>query len=581
MFEVRCPKSEARQLTASTHGPTCVTRRSSVIGRCSALALAIALVGCATTHYYSPDMTLAWVDGEPVTARELEEAFGASHQGHGALLAGQGAVREFLEKVIDKRLLLQEARRIGLDQDPEIEQAIEQLRAKRAADEFFREEVKNKIVISEEAIVAGHEKMAYRFQARRILVESRGQAEKALDRVRTGEDFGEIASQISLHPTVRKGGHLGIVRWGELDPELERKLWTLEAGQVSEPFETEEGWNLLYVTERVSVDPPDLEKAKPSIRGVLTRRETKTRSDVLLRDLVSRWKGQIHDAALLKLLNAPGGQGLPAGLVIAEVAEEKITLAQFIRRVNLDKVRQLPDTMALRAMRHLLEDDLLRILLKVEALARGYDHRPEIQRELDRVRGNLAVDLLLSRVVFAKLKVGDDEVESYYQLHPQEFTVPEAVKVSLIVVQTEEEARTVMGELQNGRDFAALARKTSKDTTSAAVGGEVGWISKGRVLPDVEKVVFSLKEGEVGLATTNTASYVIRVDERKEAQLKPLGEVREQARRSAAREKSQQTLKKWVVQLREASVVEIDEDAVATAVSSYVEAFREKAGMSQ
>lgn len=541
--------------------------------------LAIATAGCGTTREYSPDLALAWVNGEPLTAQDLEEAFGASHQGHGALLAGQGVVREFLEKVIDKHLLLQEARRIGLDQDPEIEQAIEQLRAKRAADEFFGDEVKNKIVISKEAIVAAHGKMSYRFQARRILVESRAEAQKVLDRVKAGEDFSEIASQVSRHPTTRKGGHLGIVRWGGLDPELEDRLWALEAGQVSEPFGTEEGWNLLYAIERVSVDPPDLEKAKPYIQAVLTRRETKERSDALFHDLAARWKVQVHEAALVKFLESRDEQTLSPDVVLADAGEEKITLAQFIHRLDMDKVRHLPDTMALRAIRHLLEDDLFRILLRKEALARGYGARPEIVRELHSIRNKLAVDLLFKRVVYAKFEVTDEELKKYYGTNPQEFTVPEAAKVSLIVVEAEEEARVVLDELRNGKDFAALARKTSKDPGSAARGGEVGWVSKGRVIPELEKVIFALTEGEVGLAKTGVGSFVIRVEERKEAQLKPFGEVKDQARQLAVQKKSQEILKKWVTQLREASAIEIDDDAISRAVASYEESFRKKAGM--
>jgi parvulin-like peptidyl-prolyl isomerase len=544
------------------------------------LVLAIAIVGCATGH--SKDAVLARVNDEPVTVQDLEEGFTGSHQGHGALLAGQGAVRKFLEKVIDKQLLLQEARRIGLDQDPEIEKAMTELAAKRAAEGLYQDEVKSTVEISEEEIVAAHERMGYRFQARRILVENREAAEKALVRFHAGEDFGEVALQVSRGPAAQKGGYLGIVRWGQLDPGLEEVLWSLETGQVSKPFKTEEGWNLVYVVDKVTLEPPpELDKVKPSIRAILTKRKARQRADDLFRDLTVRWKARIHEKALVEVVQARDVREPPPDLVLAEAAGEKITLDKFLHRVDMDKVRKLPDTMALRAMRYLLEDEIFWILVRKEGLARGYGERPEVVREIERLRDDRAMNLLLSKVVYAKLEVSDEEAEGYYRDHPEEFTEPEAVKVSIILLETEEEARGVMAQLQNGQDFAALARKASKHGASAALGGEAGWVRKGKTDADIEKVMFSLQVGEVGLVTTANGTVVFQVEEKKESRRRSFDEVREHARRRVLRQKSRQTLKEWVTRLREASVIEIDDEAINRAVVSYEEAFREKATATQ
>ncbi len=539
--------------------------------------LAILLAGCAGLQPRSQEMVLARVNGEAITGQDLEEAFTQSHRGHGIFLAGKGAVRQFLEKVIDKRLLLQEARRIGLDQDPEIQEVLEERRGKRAAEEFYRDEVQRKVVIPEEAVLAAYERLKDRFQVRHILVESREEAERALDRIKAGEAFGEVARQVSLAPTANRGGDIGIVQWGKLDPVLEARLWSLEKGQVSEPFQTEEGWNLLYVVERVTVERPTLEESRSSLKAILTQRETRRRSEALFRHLMARWNGVIHEKALLEILRARRGEELPGTMVVAEAGGERISLNRFLPRVNLEAAQKLPPAKALKELRWLLEEDLFRILLRKEALARGYGERPEIVRELEQLRANLAVDQLLSRVILADLQVSDQEMEGYYQAHPEEFTEPEAVRMRIILVETEEEARAVMSELQVGKDFASLARKVSKDQASAGAGGEIGWIRKGQLMPELEKVAFSLKEGGVGMVRTRAGYSVIRVEERKEAQLKPLSEVREQARQKALRQKSQETLKRWVMKLREASVIQIDDEAIRRAIAAYEETLRQKA----
>lgn len=553
---------------AKPHGPkigvACISPR--VVG----LGLVVFLAGCFGPGSYSPEMDLAKVNGEVVTARALEEAFTARHQGHAPLLAGKGAVRDFLEKVIDRQLLLQEARRIGLDHEPDIEQAMESLRALRAADRFYQDEVKSKVVVSDEAMAAAAERMEFRFQARHIVVESRAAAAEALERVQAGQDFGEVARQVSQAPTASKGGYLGILRWGQLEPDLEERLWSMKPGEISEPFETREGWNLLYATERVAVEPPPLDKVKRYIGAVLAKRQTRQRSDALFHDLAARWKTQIHEKALLEVLKASGAREPSPDVVVAEAAGERITLADLLARVDLDKVRRLRDAMGLRAMRHFLEDDIFRVLLRKEALARGYGEKPEIVREIERRKSELAVDRLLSKVVFAGLDVNDGEAEAYWKAHAEKFTEPEAVRLSIILAETEEEAKSALAEVRSGGDFARLARKLSKDRASAELGGEIGWLVKGRVDPEMERAVFSLPEGESGIARTRFGYVVFQVRSRKAERVKPFVEVREEARTLALREKSNRTLNRWLKKLREASVIEIDEEAIDRATGFYV-----------
>ena len=149
------------------------------------------------------------------------------------------------------------------------------------------------------------------------------------------------------------------------------------------------------------------------------------------------------------------------------------------------------------------------------------------------------------------------------------------------MLESEEEARAVMAEIKAGKDFAALARKRSKDQNSAAFGGESGWVTKGRIQPDLEKAVFSLKEGGLGIASTQAGTYVIRIEKRKESRLRPFGEVKEKARQAALRQMAQDVRKRWVTKLREASVIRVDDEAISRAIASYEYTLRQKRGRSR
>lgn len=540
------------------------------------VALGLILAACVRPSI--SDLVLARINGEPITVEELNESFTSRHQGHGVLLAGRGAVRDFLDTVIDRRLLIQEALRIGADEDPEIQRARATLRAKRAAEGFYADQVTKKVRVTDEEIAGVHQRLGDRFSARHILAESRQDAARALERVRAGEEFGEVARQMSRADTASRGGDLGIVQWGRSEQKLEDVLWSLKKGEISEPFETESGWNLLYVVERTSVEPPKLADTRQRIKANLEQRESRERSTALFRKLMKRPGGRIDEAPLVAALTARSGEGPPGATVVAEAAGEPITLERALRLVKLEAARALPPDRLRRQARWLLEAEVFRILLEKEGLARGYGDRPMVVRELDKVTDQAAFQALLGKVVLAKVEISDRDVSAYYRDHPKEYTEPEAVKLSAILVEKEDEAKDLVSALAQGKEFRVLARTASKDPTLVASGGEIqGWITRGKLDPAVEEVAFSLKEGAVGIATGKAGHFVVRLDRRRAEQLKPFDEVKEHAREAALRQRSRDTVKAWARKLRGASTIEVDDAAIDRAIASYEASAREKA----
>jgi len=113
----------------------------------------------------------------------------------------------------------------------------------------------------------------------------------------------------------------------------------------------------------------------------------------------------------------------------------------------------------------------------------------------------------------ANTTVSDQELQAYYGQHGDEFRVPEQVKVAHILIKTplpaagaqEDEkgvadarakAEDVLKQVKAGGDFAQLAEKYSDDPGSAKAGGELGWIGRGRTVPEFEKAAYSLAKGQ-------------------------------------------------------------------------------------
>src|SRR5260370_383220 len=144
-----------------------------------------------------------------------------------------------------------------------------------------------------------------------------------------------------------------------------------------------------------------------------------------------------------------------------------------------------------------------------------------------------------------QVKVSPDELQSYYKQHIEEFRLSEQVKASHILIKVakgadakvDEAARAkaedILKQLKAGAKFEELASKYSEDTGqggrpgSAQQGGLLGWFGHGQMVPEFDQAAFSLPVGQIrGLVKTDYGYHIIRVDDKHEARLQPLEEVR-------------------------------------------------------
>lgn len=158
--------------------------------------------------------------------------------------------------------------------------------------------------------------------------------------------------------------------------------------------------------------------------------------------------------------------------------------------------------------------------------------------------------------VRAEMRLGEDELKQYYSQHLSEYRVEDRVKVAHILLKTEgknpgeiatleKTARDVLARIASGADFGELAKKYSEDS-SAANGGEIGWIVRGQTVKEFEDAAFFLKPGQVSdLIKTTYGFHILKVLDKQGAHLQTFAEVKEQIREQLEKQKlaaAQQTL---------------------------------------
>jgi peptidyl-prolyl cis-trans isomerase D len=138
--------------------------------------------------------------------------------------------------------------------------------------------------------------------------------------------------------------------------------------------------------------------------------------------------------------------------------------------------------------------------------------------------------LLLNPADYSKqVSLTPKEIEDYYQNNQEKFGQPKRVKVRHILIRADakdaeasavarKKAESLREELVKGKDFARLAKQSSEDPGTKDRGGELGYVSRGQLVPEFEQAAFSLKVGEISsVIQTPYGFHILRVDDIQEA----------------------------------------------------------------
>lgn len=163
----------------------------------------------------------------------------------------------------------------------------------------------------------------------------------------------------------------------------------------------------------------------------------------------------------------------------------------------------------------------------------------------------------LQSSIIDSVEVSDAEIEEYYNNNKAGFTVEEQVQASHILVEDEATAKEILDKLNSGSDYAELAKEYSIDG-SASRGGNLGFFPRGRMVKPFEEAAFALEVGEIsGIVKTDFGYHIIMVTDRQEAGTISLEESRDNIRDTLLHQKQMETLRNYLIELRENAVVEI------------------------
>jgi parvulin-like peptidyl-prolyl isomerase len=534
--------------------------------RPAALLLLLLGAGCATT---SPSW-LAKVNDEVVTGRELRLEFERNHVALGNILGDEKEVTRYVEKLVDRRLFVQEGYRIGLQETPEVRDAVEKHRAQKMVERFVQDEVDAKSKPTDEAVRAVHAALPDPVEARQLVVATQAEAEAARKAVAGGADLEKWVRERSIAPSAKQGG-LIVVAWGA-DEAYEKALLGLKDGELAPVFRSEAGWEVVRVEKHKQLPRPAFEKVEPQIRRILGKRSRVAREAALYGDLWTRYEARVLECA-----------ATPAALRDAAAKKDatpcatwkggSVTAEALAKRIKLEAADAAGEKWP--ELRKVIVEDLVnRELLRMEAEAQGYARKPEVADAV-RVRQDELVEAILYRDYVTKgIEGSDAAAKAFYDAHPDRFKQDVQLDLAQIVVETPELAKEVEEKLAARQPFAELAAAYSKDERSAAAGGRVGILEKGQLKGEFAPIA-ALAEGQVSAPLrSKSAFHIVKVLAITPERQRSFDEVREEARKVALDEAKKEARDRWVKTLREAATVQISPPGIKAFSRERMEALR-------
>ncbi len=247
---------------------------------------------------------LALVNGRQITQTEFDARWGELAEATRLRYQKEGGKRVFLDELITKELLMQEARKLGLDQNDAIRDRTQRYKEQLILDELLKDRIKAKVELTSEELKAFYEQHAnelltpLKVRVSQMLLPNISAAKDLEHQVNQGGSFAKFAQRYSIDgKTKANGGDLGPYRKDLVVPEVDAVIHTLKPGFISAPIKTDAGYYLVMITpldkEIIEADVSVRER----LRQELLNEKRRKRFDGVIADIRAKAIIRLADAS--------------------------------------------------------------------------------------------------------------------------------------------------------------------------------------------------------------------------------------------------------------------------------------------
>jgi len=506
---------------------------------------------------------IAVVNGDSIFVSGLETELMRIHTGQEQAQRGEFDLPKLIDKIINERLMVQEAHSLELDRDSALVDNVSKFQSRAAVAKLLKDVLPDTYTLTETEVQDFFVEQYRQFRFNMLTVRDKDRADSLYQAIANGASFEDLARQHSLDMYKYRGGDLGLSRWIDVEDVIKSQAEGMHVGDVRGPFVNRHAYSIIRLSDEKPADLAELDAHRKKIVEILTARKQQRARDGYFDLLKARHSARVDKDALHRVaegLRTESGS-IDGNLTVAQVGDEVITADEVIRSImrsgrigNKDAM----ETTVSDAVEGLIRDRV------AERAAKDYGklNDPDVVNEAAAYQDSLLVLKYLEEVVTPQIQIAQSQIDSFYQANRDNYRQPSIVKISQITVATKEEADSVIARLSQGASFAWLAEKISIDDYAKS-GGDIGTVNIGAYPDHIRHDLETCDIGRVMGPYASTNGYVIlKVRDRIPGDYYPLSNVEARIRQTLFQTAFNQTLDRIVDKLRSSSEISINTDVV-------------------
>lgn len=511
------------------------------------------------------EFPVATVNDEPITVNDLNASLETVHEG---MAEGTQAPRrnftDILNRIITSKLIIQEGRNIGLDQQEQPKEMIDTFSRKLLREMVLKDHVKDMRPDPKE-VEKRYGQLNVEWTFSTLIFKDEADAKKARKALDNGTSFDDLmAAEVKEKRAEAKQNEK--LRYEHIHPDIVKIIDSLKPGSVGPVIDMQKGAMLFRLDAVKHSDDPRLkEKAeKEVLTAARFKALEKYRSDLIEKHLkqdkklIKSLDFEKDKAAFTKFLE----DKRPLATIKGEKPVTVADLAEAIRMKFYHGVDMAIDQKKVnKAKDSLLFEILATRAIEKEGRDKGFDKKKEYLDKVADYQDSVIFGHFVEKVIRPDVKVTEDELKAYYEAHKSEYSYPIMVVLDGIAFNDQNAAQSAAEKLRQGMDFKWF-KENAEGHVDAKAAGVIQFEDvpvTPKTLPEgLNKVITGAQTGEYRVySDPNGFNYVILVRNVIPEQVQPFPEVEAAIRKNVQSEQLNKLIVEWADKLRKASDVKI------------------------
>ena len=516
---------------------------------------------------------LAMVNDDPVTLGDLTAALGFAHEERDPakkISGGKIDYHKVVDRLINVRLVVQEAARIGFDELPEFKNALDDYSTNALAEQLMREVTKD-VKADPAAVEKLYKEMVVEWKIKSLFFEKEDDAKAMAEALKAGKSYEELAEKAVAEKKAQGIEEGNFVKPKDLAPHIMEMVSTMQTGSVSPVVKVQSGKTTGFtIMKLVEVRYPE----SPAMREQAEASALATKRSVAWEEykaaLVKK-NVKVHDKTLNGLDYDGNIKKFPQMLkdkrVLADIKGDKpITVGDLTEEIG-SKFWHGPEEAAKSKKINKTKRPTLFLIIGQRVIAkevsnRGLANTEEYQTGLRAFKDKTLFGLFVERVIYPEVDVKESDLKAYFEAHQKEYQYPEMMKVSSLAYGSKQNAESALKTLQKGSDINWVRSNTegiiAKNEEDPLTSLRSSILSLGSMPPGMAKAVAGAHAGEYRLYEGGEGRfYVLAIEDAIPARPQPYEEVREPISKNVLNDKIIKAIEDWFRKLRSASSVQI------------------------